>query len=120
MYAREWKMVVPIAFQDILRDVERKMSQHFDGTTVFTNVRGYWIDPDTKRLEEDDAIMVTSTRDCEHPIRQHRIDEEFMNDLAKKVGQATHQKYMYLQEDPVVKCSIIPIAAAEKKLSQVL
>jgi hypothetical protein len=109
MYAREWKMVVPIAFQGILRDVENKMSKHFDGTTVFTNVRGYWIDPKTKRLEEDEAIMISSTRDCQHPVLQHRKDDEFMNELAQKVGQETKQKYMFLQEDPVVKCSIIPI-----------
>jgi hypothetical protein len=125
MYGRDFKLVVPIASQKILRDTERKMIQHFGGVSVFPIVKGFWVDQKTHKMYEDDNLVMSSTKsyEGEHPIVEHQKDWKFMSDLAQEVGRKTHQKSMFLEEDLVWKCKFIEIQSrrrGKEKLEKVV
>jgi len=125
MYGRDFKLVVPIASQKILRDTEKKMIQHFGGVSVFPIVKGFWVDQKTHKMYEDDNLVMSSTKsyEGEHPIVEHQKDWKFMSDLAQEVGRKTHQKTMFLEEDLVGKCKFIEIQSrrrGKEKLEKVV
>jgi hypothetical protein len=124
MYARDFKLIIPITAQENIRDVERKMSEHFGGVSTFPLVKGYWVDPDTHKLVEDENLMLSSVRDYskqEHPYTKLHQDEEFMESLAKEVGAKTHQKSILVEEDLVAKCTFVEIhPKAREKYEQVV
>jgi hypothetical protein len=113
VYPRQFRLIMPIAAQDIIRDVERKMSAHFGGVTEISPARGWWVDPN-KKLIEDDNIMLFSVRsEAEHPYIQHRKDEEFMHALAEEIGEKTNQESVLQIEDMVSRCNFVPIKHGE-------
>jgi hypothetical protein len=123
LYARDFKLIIPITAQENIRDVERKMTEHFGGVSAFPLVKGYWSDPKGK-LYEDENILLSSVRDyskSEHPYIQLHQDEEFMQKLAQDIGEKTNQQSIFVEEDLVAKCSFVNIhPSAEKRLEKVV
>ena len=120
IYARDFKLIIPITAQENIRDVEKKMTQHFGGATSYPFVRGY--EMHQGKLVEDENILISSIRDyrnTEHPYTQLHEDEEFMQNLAKEVGEKTKQRTILLSEDLVAKCSFVEIHP-QKRLEKVI
>jgi hypothetical protein len=120
MYARDFKLVVPISSQKILRDTEKKMAEHFGGVSVYPIVRGFWVDTKSKshKMYEDDNLVMVSTKEYkgEHPILEHQKDEHFMDELAQDVGRKTKQKEIFEEEELVGRVKFIVIHPKRRKM----
>lgn len=123
MYSRDFKIVVPIASQRILRDAEKKMAEHFGGVSVYPIVRGFWVDTKSKahRMYEDENLVMVSTKEYkgQHPILEHQKDERFMDALAEDVRRKTHQKSIFEEEGLVGRVKFIE-AHPRRKLEKVI
>lgn len=120
MYARDFKIVVPIASQRILRDIEKKMAQHFGGVSVYPIVRGFWVDTKSKahRMYEDENLVMVSTKEYkgEHPIIEHQKDDRFMDALAEDVRRKTHQQSVFEEEELVGRVKFVEALPRKKKI----
>jgi hypothetical protein len=124
MYSRDFKIVVPIASQRILRDTEKKMAEHFGGVSVYPIVRGFWVDTKSKahRMYEDENLVMVSTKEYkgQHPILEHQKDERFMDILAEDVRRKTHQKSIFEEEGLVGRVKFIEARPKRKMLEKMI
>jgi hypothetical protein len=121
LYSRDFNIIIPITAQENIRDVERKMTQHFGGVTALPLAKGYWTDS-TGKLHEDENLLLSSVRDyskTENPYKTLHEDEDFMQGLAHDIGKKTHQQSVFWHEDLVAKCSFVEIQP-QKKLEKVV
>lgn len=107
---REYKIIVPKwdnsgrkIRPDELEDIGKKMSEHFGGVTIIPSVLGCWKSPEGKLQCEENAIF-SSFRDSESSENwemQKRIDEEFIKNIARSLGERFGQESVIIAEDKV-------------------
>jgi len=107
---REYKLIVPkwdnsgrkIKAEE-LEEIGKKMSEHFGGVTIIPSVLGCWKTPEGK-LQCEENVLFSSFRDSESVRdweRQKRIDEEFVRNLARRLGERFGQESVLIAEDKV-------------------
>lgn len=100
---RDFKIMLPVAQQQLIDDASVKMSKRFGGVTVLPIVRGEWVDKKGK-LVKDDNVMLFSSRDLDNvsnPERMLEQDRVFMDNLAHEFGRKLKQDEIWTEEDMV-------------------
>ena len=107
---REYRLIVPkwdnsgrkIKSEEI-EEIAKRMSDHFGGVSIIPSILGCWKNEEGKLICEENLVFQTyrdreSVRDWE---RQKKIDEEFVNSIAKELGKRFGQESVLIGEDKV-------------------
>lgn len=100
---RDFKIILPVAEQQLIDDASMKMSKRFGGVTMLPILRGIWIDKKGKMVK-DDNVMLFSSRDLDNisnPEKMLEQDRVFMDNLAKEFGRKLKQDEIWTEEDIV-------------------
>ncbi|MCD6408368.1 hypothetical protein J7L87_04885 [bacterium] len=107
---REYRLIVPkwdnsgrkIKSEEI-EEIAKRMSDHFGGVSIIPSILGCWKNEEGKLICEENLVFQAyrdseSVRDWE---RQKKIDEEFVNSIAKELGKRFGQESVLISEDKV-------------------
>jgi len=107
---REYRIIVPkwdnsgrrIKSEEI-KDIARRISEHFGGVTIFPSVLGCWKEGENLICEENLVIDVSRDSETAKKPWQEQIkeDEKFIFDLAKKLGERFGQYSVMVSENKV-------------------
>jgi hypothetical protein len=99
---REFRLIIPKYDNDLhkikaeeVKEIAKEMSEQFGGVTVYPSVLGCWKDTETGKLQCEENIVITATRDSENTKNyeeQLKRDREKMEKIAKKYGKRFGQK----------------------------
>jgi len=99
---REFRLIIPKYDNDLhkikteeVKEIAKEMSKHFGGVTVYPSVLGCWKDTETGKLQCEENIVITATRDSENTKNyeeQLKKDREKMEKLAEIYGKRFGQK----------------------------